>query len=308
MKIVFIYLFFWGGCITAAAQDSIHEVVTRLHLEHKKEKEKAGIIYDWIVANISYDEEAAQYTAAPVNQLAAKKAEDILRTKKGICIDFSNLAKALFIAAGIKCEVITGFLRAEDRTVLSDYNEALCRHAWNAIYMEDKWQLVDCTQGANDDGKGTGQRCNVDFLSPPEVFIFSHYPSEEKWQLLAKPVSSISLFKELPVYNFTTVCLVADTLTSLQVSRKGILHSQKQVVEMEIGIPYKDIKSLEIVDRNDDTVVYNPRFRLNAEQNKIIIDFPYKGSFYLDVYKKNNGTAKDNMGGSYLFATFLISN
>ena len=56
-------------------------------------------------------------------------------------------------------------------------------HAWNAVHVAGSWRLLDCTFGAgktNPDGLEFQKQLNEHFfLTDPDEFIFTHFPSDE---------------------------------------------------------------------------------------------------------------------------------
>lgn len=66
------------------------------------------------------------------------KASDVLRHKTGICHAKSNLLAALLRCMGIPC----GF-RFEHITLADDDSMGYCVHAFNAVYLQNKWIELD---------------------------------------------------------------------------------------------------------------------------------------------------------------------
>ncbi len=59
--------------------------------------------------------------------------------------------------------------------------------------MGEEWHLLDPTWGGgyvNEGGQYVRDFEDFYFLTPPEQFIYSHFPREPRWQLLAEPVSA----------------------------------------------------------------------------------------------------------------------
>jgi len=83
------------------------------------EKERA--IHDWIVNNTQYDQSSTIYD--PYNTLV-KHA--------GVCEGYSLLAQKMFTIAGIKSLVVSGYAHGVS-------------HAWNMVYIDNKWRHVDVT-------------------------------------------------------------------------------------------------------------------------------------------------------------------
>jgi hypothetical protein len=87
-----------------------------------------------------------------------------------------------------------------------DISNLSTNHAWNAIFVEGEWRLLDCTWDAGYvDGKSFHwHKRDYYFLMDPEHFVSSHLPfmnkdiaTSETWQLLDKPVDPKTFFKSV---------------------------------------------------------------------------------------------------------------
>ena len=64
--------------------------------------------------------------------------------RKSICAGYSNLFKKLCDYSNIKCVIIEGYSKGYN------YNGEILKepnHAWNAVKLYDKWELIDSTWG-----------------------------------------------------------------------------------------------------------------------------------------------------------------
>jgi len=151
----------------------------------KNELEKVTSIYQWLIQNIRYDEQAYRNGNKRIN----RSNEDILKRKEAICWGYSTLFKALCETAQIPCEIISGYSKPSLDAIpkLESPN-----HAWNSVKIDSTWYLLDATWDSNLKGS-TGafeQKFGHDyFLTPPKYFITNHLPADPHWQLLACPIS-----------------------------------------------------------------------------------------------------------------------
>lgn len=97
------------------------------------DEQKVKAIYDYITANIAYD-----------NKLAANASTDYLpdidrtlKTKKDICYGYSALFAAMLRSLDIPTKLVMGD---------SDYVDVY--HAWNEVYLNGKWVTIDTTVDA----------------------------------------------------------------------------------------------------------------------------------------------------------------
>lgn len=97
------------------------------------DEQKVKAIYDYITANIAYD-----------NKLAVNASTDYLpdidrtlKTKKDICYGYSALFAAMLRSLDIPTKLVMGD---------SDYVDVY--HAWNEVYLNGKWVTIDTTVDA----------------------------------------------------------------------------------------------------------------------------------------------------------------
>ncbi|MBV9386724.1 MAG: hypothetical protein JOZ78_09885 [Chroococcidiopsidaceae cyanobacterium CP_BM_ER_R8_30] len=160
--------------------NSVAELASLLSHSAKTEAEKARIIYSWIAYNITYD--LPTYLSDNYGDSSPQK---VLITRKGVCSGYANLYKALARAMGLEAIIIDGYAKGYGYVIS---NNTQINHAWNAVKINNRWYLLDPTWGAGNikGGEFNRQFNPYYFATPPEQFIFDHFPVENKWQLLAK--------------------------------------------------------------------------------------------------------------------------
>lgn len=151
----------------------------------QNDREKLWVLYCWITHHISYDEQAPGMDFRRANQSPA----DVVRRRKGICIDYALLVKTMAERAGLECEIVAGYSKGEAAAEPS-LNEP--DHAWNAALLDGEWGLIDATWGASARDRSGDPSRPFDaeyFLADPTEFIFTHLPADPMWQLLDCPVN-----------------------------------------------------------------------------------------------------------------------
>ena len=153
---------------------------------------KVRAIFRWVAQNIAYDTDS--YFSGRYGDLSDK---GVLSSKKSVCSGYSNLFESLCKYAGLEVVSISGYGKGygyKEGQKISGTN-----HAWNAVKIDNEWKLFDVTWGAGYvNGRNFVRRWeNYWFATDPEMFIFSHYPSNEEWQLLEDPIS-VDDFQKLP--------------------------------------------------------------------------------------------------------------
>lgn len=100
----------------------------------KEDSEKVvQAIYDYVVNNIDYDYKK-------IDKLSTDYTPDIdtvLKDGKGICYDYAVLFAAMLRSQGIPAKLIKGY-----RDGMNTY------HAWNEVYLDGSWKVMDTTYDA----------------------------------------------------------------------------------------------------------------------------------------------------------------
>jgi transglutaminase-like putative cysteine protease len=92
--------------------------------------EKIEVCYQYMVQQFKYDFaklKNLQYDYIPV-------IDDVVKKKLGICYDYSAVLASMLRSLDIKCKLIMGYTPN-----VKEY------HAWNQIYIGNKWVVVDTT-------------------------------------------------------------------------------------------------------------------------------------------------------------------
>uniref|UniRef100_A0A8C5JPS9 Kyphoscoliosis peptidase n=1 Tax=Junco hyemalis TaxID=40217 RepID=A0A8C5JPS9_JUNHY len=115
--------------------------------------------------------------------------------------------------AGIQCKKLSGHAKGHGYKTGQTFT-GNSDHAWNAVYLEGRWHLLDSTWGSGsvDDSftKFTYRYNEFYFLTHPALFINNHFPDNSNWQLL-KPTLTLKEFENNMLHNsnFYTLGLLA---------------------------------------------------------------------------------------------------
>ncbi len=153
--------------------------------------------HDYVISRVDYDLDVLTTSRRP-----AQDALTVFKTHKAVCEGYARLFKALNQAMGSEAVYVRGRVRrdlapidlipANLRLGTSRYDWTL--HAWNAVKVNDSWQLVDPTWDDNKQNK-----YSADYLMiSPEAMISSHLPDLASWQLLVKTISPKN-FEKAPI-------------------------------------------------------------------------------------------------------------
>ena len=158
--------------------------------ENLKDKEElARFFYYWIGSNIQYDEETfSKVISGEISSERFWELQDesvVYENRKGVCAGYANLYKWFLDWADIETVVISGHIRDLRNHYVELESDDNFRHAWNAIKLNDKWLLVDTTWGTSNDKETSEYYFDI----KPELSIITHYPTDNKWQLLKEPLT-----------------------------------------------------------------------------------------------------------------------
>lgn len=97
------------------------------------DEEKIKAIYSYITSNVKYDYK--KLSRLTVDYLP--EIDSILEGRQGICYDYSALFAAMLRSIDIPTKMVKGYT-----TNVKEY------HAWNEVFIEGKWRIVDTTLDA----------------------------------------------------------------------------------------------------------------------------------------------------------------
>lgn len=160
----------------------------------RDEYHKVKLLHDWIADNIAYDVET--YFGGASN---GSSGEHVLAERRAVCHGYGNLMEQMCRLADIRCHTLTGYGRGYGFSRGEEIGEGQENHAWNAVWVAGAWRLVDVTWDAGHvEGREYRKAYGTTYLfMPPGQFIYTHFPSEARWQLLSNPLT-LDQFKELP--------------------------------------------------------------------------------------------------------------
>jgi len=108
--------------------------------------EKVLAIHNWVADNIYYN-----YDGLSSGNYGDNSSIAVLENKYGVCEGYANLFAALVRSSGIPCKKIIGY--ALGITSDSGWNEdnitSAVNHAWNEVYVDDRWIIIDVTWDSN---------------------------------------------------------------------------------------------------------------------------------------------------------------
>ena len=168
--------------------------------------EKAKIIADWMIENISYEDNEE-----------ANTAYGALINKKAVCDGYAKAYDFLCKKAGL-----------ETIYVLS--NESTMNHAWNMIRIEDKWYHIDVTWMEGDLG-----RSMKNFMMPDSVCYETHPSAVYYTNPITKEnvIPKANCSKLFPYYYPSAASAVYyyKAVTSVQDYKKYVLFDNENILD-----------------------------------------------------------------------------
>ncbi|MCW3083568.1 MAG: hypothetical protein JWP12_934 [Bacteroidetes bacterium] len=226
----------------------------KLTAPYKTELEKTRSIFRWVAENISYDTKEFHlppsessytklfYKLDPAtknidNVYHVELAKYVLKNKKAICEGYAVLFKVLCDSANLKTEVVHGIAKNSVSNIGTAMKE---NHAWNAIFLDNKWQLLDATwaSGSCNDSTTifTKQYDDFYFLTPPNKLIINHFPTDPKWMLFSNP----PLLTQFLSYPLAYTGYFANNISSYS-PINGIIEARiGNKISFTMNIPVKD--------------------------------------------------------------------
>ncbi len=170
----------------------------------KNEMLRARVIFAWIVYHIQYD--GYEYNTAFEIRTKESMATplEIFNKRSGVCRDYAKLFFYMAKKAGLEVVIITGMADGGG-------------HAWNAVKINKKWELIDATwatngnwafnnikndkkyqravkkraQNAKKNNRKNLKRINNEwFMANPQKMFKTHKPDDMTWALLPQATSS----------------------------------------------------------------------------------------------------------------------
>jgi transglutaminase-like putative cysteine protease len=167
----------------------VQALAEKLTRSQSSDREKALAVHNWMTENIAYDVDGVNdntFTQKPQDAIS------VMNSKMAVCLGYSSLYAALMRSVGIHTKVVIGKLIGADQENQS--NEQICQantadHAWNEVYVGNRWVTVDTTLDAGSDningdtGVASFKRTpnNTELFDPsPSLFSMSHLKCYEE--------------------------------------------------------------------------------------------------------------------------------
>jgi hypothetical protein len=257
----------------------LKDLVTKLVSFKANDFLKVKILHDWVTLNISYDADAFIKNTGAVTETLAT-----IKYGRTVCAGFANILADLCHLANFQCYVVNG--KAKGVGYNPSKPETIPGHAWNAVRIQGGWYLIDSTW---DEGyfanNQSYKKYGTDYLfSPPQAFIHSHFPQNEKLQLLTTPVS-FNQFLNLPHLNAAFY-----TKGFSFVNEPKSVETVAEKVSLILNAP-PDVDILTGLTDSKNSFFPNTVWQSKTgNQYKIDIVFPITGQFIVSFFYRTPGS------------------
>ncbi len=228
---------FVEGSSVEAIYKSAKSVLRKICDNDMSDVQKVKAIYEWLIYDVSYDNELKDMVGdkniTDSSSVNLKKyngfyLEGVFNDHKAVCDGISKAFVLLANMEGIPCVRETGF--GENQNV---------GHAWNKVFVEGKWYLVDATSG--------------NLLYGDKEFIDYNYLlfSQENFGYTGQSFENIIANENYNIFDIMTIEYMGDEV-SLQIESKAefdnLLFIFEELTEGESRITLQIQMSQEILD------------------------------------------------------------
>jgi transglutaminase/protease-like cytokinesis protein 3 len=158
-------------------------IANYINSNFRTDNDKIRAIFYWTASNISYDMDN-KFTSNS-RQTSENKIKNTLKSRKGVCSDYTEIFNDLANKVGIKTLIISGYTKQNGKI-------DTISHAWCASRINNRWYLFDPTwaSGFVNNGRFIKKIDNSHFKVSPAQSISSHIPFDYLWQFLNYPITN----------------------------------------------------------------------------------------------------------------------
>lgn len=275
---------------TTNPNEYVRSVCAKINETSSNDFERVKKAHDVICLLISYD--AKNFWAGTVPR---QDWQNVIKSKTAVCEGYANLFQQFCRELKISSQKVTGFSRGVGNDIETE-NPSKSNHAWNIVCIESEWYLIDCTWDSGYmSGRQSVQSYTTDWLFlKPEHFICTHFPSDESFQLIQKPIS-ITEFLMLPDFRPKLFEYAGESLSHI-----------KKITQLEDSLVLNyNLKSGYVFDfsisKKGSSQINNRVFTENNDENSTtIMNFPGEGVYTVMIFYHKSGEAQGTSCGQFL--------
>ncbi len=277
--------------VFASPEQYLPVVVENLTSSKLSDPDKIMIIHDWICDNIAYDTDVFYDASVALRQ----DYVSILKKKKATSFGYANLMKEMCRLANIECVCIQGYFKGPGfKGSVTPDQKPDC--AWNAVFVRNKWQLIDVAMDAG--------FCNgIHFIKhysndwmwlTPEQFILSHLPEDDQFQYIKKPISK----REFSMQPYVSGAFFKRGISFA--NQKNIPYYSNAInsyVSYDFFVEDSNLMIFAEVSSADTGQPFQNSAWINrmSDKMKVYFDVPSAGFFRASLYARRRGELKNPM-------------
>ena len=231
--------------------------------------DKILLVYKWISNNIIFDCEDYINILKKKEDMNYLAQEEIFSEGKTTSHGYSTLFITILSGIDEKIEVklIKGYVKNFIYKYGMEYDEP--NHEWLAVNISNRWHLVDPAFGSGYCNYINKKLVFIPYYNkfycfpPPELFIKTHFPEDQKYQFISKKIK-IDTFYKYPIYktNFFNFGFKSvkpeEVILNVEKEGKIIINLQKDI----------DINNLFLSGK----MSYKENNKIKTEENTILIE------------------------------------
>ncbi|WP_310560878.1 transglutaminase domain-containing protein [Flavobacterium sp.] len=222
--------------IPQKATSSTREIASYINTNFKTENDKIRAVFYWTASNISYD--VANMFAVNTTETPQDRITKALKTKKGICADYSAIFNEIATLVGINSVVISGYTKQNGKI-------DTLPHSWCAAKIDNKWWVFDPTWGSGSliNGQFVKRINDYYFKTQPSKIISSHIPFDYLWQFLNYPITNTEFYEGKTQIDTTKKYFDFEK----EIAKQKSLSEMDQLFESALRIEQNGLKNAMIV-------------------------------------------------------------
>ena len=246
--------------------------------------EKAYVVFYWMAENIIYDKAVLEG-----NKNKDSTPEGIYKYGKTICFGYSKLFAHIAKSIGIETEYIKGYAKG------SEYNPGekmeKINHEWNAVKINDNYFLIDPTWGAGliEENIHIKELDDFYFLPNPKHLIYTHFPEDQKWQLLKNPITKEEFINQINInskfftFHFTDINFKKSHFEVNNIESIKIFYDNENINDIiDLSIDIYFLKDNEYISEENCYYIIK-----NEKYFEVKLIFNKMGSYKVCLYGKN---------------------
>ncbi len=183
--------------------NSAQKLASKIDTDFNSDADKIRAAFIWLTENIRYDlqefynptKKSVRFSykneaekQAKLQQIKDDIINETFRKRKSVCEGYAQSFKKVCDLLQIESRIIKGYARNSSGEI--GVIPRGSNHAWNAVKVNNKWQLIDATWAAGYaiNNKWEKNFTEFYFYPKPAELVRTHLPESTAWQLVTKAI------------------------------------------------------------------------------------------------------------------------